>query len=153
MAYKNSIEIQGQMAVRQAMYDIVSKDDRTGGRYENNNREHGGYIDNGVVFAVPSGPVTNPAKDETAFISLPMDYDTFHSHCSGTIVELPALGSFTQTSASFFKQPPSDVDINNAGNTTRYVFGMGNGKVYIYNSKGVQATVDMNYFVKPLKLY
>jgi hypothetical protein len=145
MAYKNSIEIQGQMAVRQAMYDIVSKDDRTGGRADNNNREHGGYIDNGVVFAVPSGQVSNLLFQQTASISLPLGYDTFHSHCSGTLL----VDGFTR----FFTQPPSDVDINNAGNTTRYVFGMGDGKVYIYNSKGVQATVGMNYFVKPLKLY
>ena len=48
-------------------------------------------------------------------------------------------------------QAPSDRDINNAGSRTNYAFGMRDGKVYIYNNKGVAATIPMNRFVVPKK--
>lgn len=52
---------------------------------------------------------------------------------------------------SNFVQPPSPSDISNAGSHICYVFGMGNKTVYIYNSRGIQATIPLKYFVTPKK--
>ncbi|WP_445456793.1 hypothetical protein [Flavobacterium sp. HNIBRBA15423] len=46
-------------------------------------------------------------------------------------------------------QAPSDRDINNAGSRTNYTFAMRNKTVYVYNNKGVVATVPINRFVNP----
>jgi RHS repeat-associated protein len=155
IAYKNSIEIEGDESKRQTMYNIVSLDDGNGGTSDNNNREHGGYIENGEVIQVPSGPIANPKYDKFATIGLPKGKTTFESHPSGDIVEGPVSDFGRQTIGATttyrFTQSPSSTDMNNAGNVTRYVFGMGNQKVYIFNSNGVQATIPMENFVKPIK--
>jgi hypothetical protein len=43
-------------------------------------------------------------------------------------------------------QPPSKKDVGNANDDVRYVFGMGDrvSTVYIYNSKGVIATITLD---------
>lgn len=83
---------------------------------------------------------------------LPKGYNTFHSHPSGIGVN-----------CSRYVQSPSNTDIAAIGQTyqynsngfitgvtthTGYVFGKGNGTVYIYNSSGVQATLPISKFVK-----
>ena len=139
IAYKNSVEIVGSSETRQQMVNIVAQDNGTGGTGDNQNREYGGSYDNTGVYQANPGPVQLPGQGVTTGISIPTyegeTISTFHSHPSGT------SGNF-----SFF-QTPSKADINNAGNRTNYVFGRGNGKVYIYNSSGVQAVLPYDSFV------
>ncbi|MDR0833627.1 MAG: hypothetical protein LBN93_05505 [Candidatus Symbiothrix sp.] len=53
------------------------------------------------------------------------------------------------TKNSWFNQHPSRTDVTNSGARMEYVFGRSNGKVYIYNSNGVQAVIPMKQFVTP----
>ena len=48
-----------------------------------------------------------------------------------------------------YPQPPSSADIKYAGDGANYCFGMGDGRVYIYDRAGVQAIVPLNDFVMP----
>jgi hypothetical protein len=89
--------------------------------------------------------VVNPSVNNNASIMLPVGYPTFHSHPSGTRSEAVAGG----TQNSWFNQPPSTTDRDNAGTHTKYVFGRGSGVVYIYTSNGVQAVIPMKQFVNP----
>ena len=144
MAYTNSVAIESSATNRQAMIKEVSRDDGRGGTSDANNREYGGSIQNGNVVAAEPGPVSNPAVGG-ASIMLPTGYPKYHGHPSGTRSESVEGG----TRNSSFNQPPSPTDINNAGGYTNYVFGRGDGMVYIYNSTGVQAVIPMQYFVNP----
>ena len=59
-------------------------------------------------------------------------------------------GSYgSETKTPQFEQEPSGPDISVAGTNTHYLFARGNGNVYIYTSKGVQAIMSMKYFVTP----
>ncbi|MDR3327710.1 MAG: hypothetical protein LBT04_06260, partial [Prevotellaceae bacterium] len=145
MAYTNSVEIEGSAANRQAMVNEVSRDNGRGGTADANNREYGGSIQNGSVVLAEPGAVSNPAVQENASIMLPAGVPTFHSHPSGTRSEAVEGG----TRNSWFNQHPSRTDVNNSGAGMEYVFGRGNGKVYIYNSQGVQAVIPMKRFVTP----
>jgi RHS repeat-associated protein len=139
IAYKNSVEIVGSSEARQQMVDIVTQDNGTGGTGDNQNREYGGSYDNTGVYQAVPGPVQDPASSVSVGISIPTyegeTISTFHSHSSG------------KNGNSFWSQPPSLSDINNAGNRTNYIFGRGDGKVYIYNSSGVQAVLPHDAFV------
>ena len=55
----------------------------------------------------------------------------------------------SETKTPQFEQEPSRPDISVAGTNTHYLFARGNGNVYIYTSKGVQAIMSMKYFVTP----
>ncbi|GAB6013507.1 RHS repeat domain-containing protein [Viscerimonas tarda] len=145
MAYTNSIAIESSADNRQAMVTEVSKDNGKGGTADANNREYGGSIENGKVVAATPGAVANPSVDESASIMLPVGNPTFHSHPSGTRSEVVKEG----TRNSWFNQPPSTTDKDNAGTHTNYVFGRGNGKVYIYTSSGVHAVIPFKQFVNP----
>ncbi len=150
IAYDNSIEIEGFAETRQAMVDIVSADDGMGGVRPENNQEHGGAISvDGTVRAASSGTVVDPSNPDVQAASItlritPDTKSTFHSHPSGYKTFTASDGRRMRAS---FAQSPSQPDINNAQGRTNYVFGMGSGKVYIYNSSGVQATLPINRFV------
>ncbi len=155
-AYKNSVEIVGQTDTRQAMVDIVNKDDGKGGTADANNREYGGRIkpNGGIVEATP-GPVANPLDDKEAHINISIygNQSEFHSHPSGTRTEgntdPNTIGG--STSRGSFRNAPSNTggDVGNSGKIVNYEFARGNGTVYIYNSAGVIATVPQKYFVTP----
>jgi len=163
--YNNVQEIEGSSATRQAMVDIVNKDNGKGGTSDANSREYGGAISNdGNVTESPAGPIAKPGAPK-ATISITEDNKTrsiFHSHPSAyeTTVSGGSSGSTvsmsTTTSTVGFIQPPSsgdglDINSSNTGRTN-YVFGRGNGTVYIYNSNsGVTATIPQRYFVTPKK--
>ena len=150
LAYANTIAIESSSDNRQAMVTEVTKDNGKGGTANSNNREYGGFIENGKIIVVNPGIITNPKSDIFPSILLPKGVPTFHSHPSGTLVEsnsADVLGS-TQTTYSYV-QTPSQIDINTAETYTHYVFGRGSGEVYIYNSEGLQATIPMNRFVTP----
>jgi hypothetical protein len=140
IAYDNSIEIKPDAALRQQMVDVASKDDGHGGGSDNNNREYGASVENGIMGPVQVGPVSTP--EEGASVELSAESPTFHTHPSGTSAK----------SGVGYPQPPSPQDINNAGSFTNFVFGRrggNNGYVYIYNANGVQAVIKTKYFVNP----
>ncbi|SFT59183.1 RHS repeat-associated core domain-containing protein [Chryseobacterium formosense] len=149
IAYDNSVEIEGSSDTRQAMVNIVNQDDGKGGTSDANNREYGGRIKkDGTVVEAPPGRVGNPSNDTDANISIDIYFAnqvTFHSHQSGTLTE----GKITKS----WLQAPSykGGDIQGGHNKSEYVFGRGDGNVYIYNSKGVQATIPQKYFAIPKK--
>ena len=147
IAYSNSIEIESSSENRQAMVNEVSRDNGNGGTNAANNREYGGSIENGKVVIATPGAVSNPASPDNASIKLPSGVSTFHSHPSGTKTESVEGG----TRNSWFNQHPSRTDITNSSSKTEYVFGRGDGKVYIYNKNGVQAVIPMKNFVTPKK--
>ncbi|MEM6801925.1 MAG: DUF6443 domain-containing protein [Bacteroidota bacterium] len=159
IAYSNSTEIEGIESSRKDMKDIVEQDSGTGGTSPPNNREYGGTIDNsGLVTSSPPGEVTDPSVSTQASIThkIPPDTkSTFHSHQSGqkVIVSPRPRGSITldgpeRTTYSFVQAPSQhDIDRTPAGQTN-YVFARGERKVYIYNNKGVVATLPHRRFVK-----
>ena len=153
IAYDNSIEIESSQSTRQAMVDQVSKDNGKGGTKDANNREYGGEItQEGIIPR--AGAVYSPKTSSSATIELnSTEYSTFHSHPSGSVVEIsnPTTSSsisFSMKSTTYsFTQSPSPLDIRNANSHTHYVFGRANGITYIYNSNGVQATIPTSKFV------
>jgi hypothetical protein len=140
------------------MVDIVNQDNGKGGTKDANNREYGGEVSiRGEVTAATLGAVANPQVDTEASVNTPSYGDdtraSFHSHPSGsrsvtTGDGANTIGGTTTTTYSF-AQAPSQHDINNSGSSSNYVFGRGNGTVYIYNNSGVQATIPQKYFVNP----
>jgi hypothetical protein len=156
IAYKNSVEIEPNADSRQAMVDIVSKDNGKGGTADANNREYGGRIrSTGEVVESPAGPVSNPITNPNASIDITSStsQSTFHSHPSGTRSESTGgpntIGG--STTSGYFKNAPSykGADIQNSGSKINYVFSRGNNTVYIYNNTGVIATMPMKSFVTP----
>lgn len=145
IAYTNSIEIEGDAQIRQEMVDIVMADNGKGGTDPAQNREYGGTIQNGKVVAAPPGEVADPTKDNEASIRLPGGFVSFHSHPSGT----KKVPNGTQNKTRIFVQPPSELDAKTAGELTHYVFGRGDGNVYVYTSEGVQAVIPMRHFAHP----
>lgn len=130
--------------------DIASKDDGTGGTKPENNREYGAVISNGKVTEGKPGPVSDPSKGLPATFSPQMgknDVD-MHSHPSGT--KKVILGTGTGTAQwGGTHQAPSLQDIQSSNNRTNYVFGMRDGTIYMYNKKGVSATIPISTFKKP----
>ncbi len=161
IAYQNSVEIVGNGGARQQMVDIVNQDNGKGGTKDANNREYGGSVSNtDVVSQAPPGAVSPPTSGE-AHIEITVDNNTrstFHSHASGTVTQVvPSTNSNevqlgTKMNTYSFNQGPStgaglDVHRSNEGRTN-YVFGRGNGTVYVYNSQtGVVATIPQKNFV------
>ena len=111
------------------------------------------------ITAAPDGPYSDPRiKGGTATISMPSDSDgDAHIHPSGEIITGAkssnsgggiSIGGTPSTTASFV-QPPSAVDIGNAGSRNRIVVGAGNKTVYFYNSSGtMKQTMKLGNFLK-----
>lgn len=135
IAYENSIEIARQ-SIRQNMINAIG-DDRSGDTADRNNREYGGYINDGIVFASAPGPIGSPDRPLSMVVSAPPNAPMFHSHPSGSVNDMK------------YPQPPSSADIKYAGDGANYCFGMRDGRVYIYDRAGVQAIVPLNDFVMP----
>ena len=96
------------------------------------------------------GPVSIPEDGNNAYIDLPSGFSSFHSHPSGSIPQFKDPNTYgSETKTPQFEQEPSRPDISVAGTNTHYLFARGNGNVYIYTSKGVQAIMSMKYFVTP----
>ena len=131
--YDCFVEIVGDEELRQQIVDVVSKHNGSGEWIDDNRREYGGYITNNTVIEAEPGELSN---DDGATIKLFEGYSTFHSHPSGI-----------DSNNGRFSQPPSDIDITNAKGFTSYVFGRNNGKVYIYNAKGILSTLPHKRFI------
>jgi uncharacterized repeat protein (TIGR01451 family) len=172
IAYTNTVEIQSKTSTRQAMVTIVEQDNGNGGKLDANNREYGGYIkSNGEVVQVTPGPIRDLKKATFAYISfdgIPLGTTIFHSHPSGKIHEdssenkssmggVQTLGGTTEDAR--YNDAPSneyknengvvkkDGDVPNAKQKIEYVFARSNKTVYIYNNKGVLATIPHEYFI------
>lgn len=128
----------------------MSADDGNGGNSDANNREYGGSVVNGIVTAVAPGEVATNPNAKQANILLPLGVSTFHSHPSGTIQTEVNAGIIPRTvSTPNYVQHASIADLNNAGSYTHYVFGRYSNKVYVYNSKAIQAVIPFERFVIP----
>jgi RHS repeat-associated protein len=160
IAYKNSVEYNGNKSAREGMIAEVGKDDGRGGTSDENNREHGGRIknsDSSIVVSDP-GPICNPSTPG-GVCPIPIetrgDQATFHDHPSGTLGNENKNNSSTYSSAtvsnggetSSYKQAPSPTDIADSSLKVRYEFARGENKVYMYNSTGVLATMPQSSFV------
>ena len=177
IAYKNSVEIALKESTRKEMVKIIQQDDGTGGSYTNkpqNNREYGGSISkNGVVKESPKGEVNDGTKNNASIsIEYKNGQSIFHSHPSGTVDEeeknntnsgtsVQGIGT-VKTSRHIDHAPSNDFldgsirkgDIYVAKNdgvdseTIKYVFARKKPQmVYIYNSKGILATLPQEYFI------
>jgi hypothetical protein len=147
------------------MVDIVNQDNGKGGTSDANSREYGGAVSNdGTVTQSSPGAVARPEAPR-ASIDITTDSNRksiFHSHPSASVTTTSGgtngntISMSTSSSTVGFAQTPSygttyDVSSSNV-NRTNYVFGRGNGTVYIYNSNtGIQATIPQKYFVTPKK--
>ena len=104
----------------------------------------GGIITgDGSVKEQPAGPVNNPDEVSKGTIDITVYFQeqvTFHDHPSG---KGPKGG--------YYVQSPSPLDISNSNNKREYVFGRGDGTVYIFNKNGILATIPQQYFVTPKK--
>lgn len=143
------------------MVNVISYDNGKGGITASNNQEYGGTVDqNGKVTAATPGSVADPSKDSQASITITITSETkstFHSHPSGSVSVTTGSSSSSGANATMgggttttysFSQTPSQTDINNTpSGQTNYVFGKGNGTVYIYNSAGTQAKIPEKRFV------
>ena len=123
----------------------------------NNFAEHGGIygidLHSNIECARPAkeGPTCDPVKSNDI---ASIDYNTvntdwlnkigtYHSHPSG------------KNQGWHFIQKPSEMDYNNAfTNATKFnmtgtnmVFGMANGKVYLYDSRNNKATISISTFL------
>jgi RHS repeat-associated protein len=130
----------------------------------------GGFRETGVSWKTtdgkteitnsPDGPYSDPRiKNGTATISMPSDSDgNAHVHPSGQIetnnrisnsgAGTTSIGGIVRTPDAFV-QPPSEVDINNAGSRNHIVVGAGNKTVYFYNSSGaMKQTMKLSNFLK-----
>lgn len=110
------------------------KDDGTGGTSSKNNREYSGnFVLNGVHANKP-GRVGNPASGVYVITNGNSDY---HSHPSGRVV--------SGNNIYCWQQPQSRQDISTAHHK-QFVVGAGNGIIYVYNRKGVFATIPTSIF-------
>ena len=150
--YSCFVEILPSNIGRNVMYNIVSQDDGNGGTFEKNNREYGGFINEiGLVIETTHGQVKDPnSKGEKVTIKFPhgTDYATFHSHPSGTKTII-INNEYEKTIR--YDQPPSDDDLKVAGIHICYVFGRGDGNVYVYNRQGVQTIMRTSDFINHAK--
>jgi hypothetical protein len=133
---KNIVQIENSEKM-EAMLNSI-KDDGSGGTDVANNKEYSGSFggENGV-FNLKESASQKPSAGGRLITEGNTD---FHSHPSGT--EKVSNGT------AMCAQPPSKQDISVAGNTTKYVVGMRNQTIYIYNNKGVIATIPVSTFKK-----
>jgi RHS repeat-associated protein len=112
-----------------------------------------------TITAAPNGPYSDPRIKGVVTISMPSDSDgDAHIHPSGQIETkdrisssgggTTSIGGVIRTPAQFI-QPPSAVDIGNAGSRNRIVVGAGDKTVYFYNSSGtMKQTMKLSNFLK-----
>jgi RHS repeat-associated protein len=158
-AFKNNLSVYDKF-IKIVTIDMLKEaystieDDGRGGRNSKNNMEYGGYAnEDGTAWEKTgiSSEKGNPCETEELLIFLNPNRIRFHSHASGTIGNSlldPKSAGFNVTfkdgesDRCKWVQHPSKRDIENAGRTTNYVFGMRDGFLYIYNSSGIQAKIS-----------
>ena len=141
IAYRNSIEIENSSDNLNSIKKIIFQDKGAlfVGDNPSDNREYGGRNENGMIVSDPEGDVSQPGLGASITIyRTDNTLYTFHTHCSGW------SGDY------YYKQYASQEDIDKAGNTINYCFGMNmkDRNVYIYNKDGIQATVPIKAFFR-----
>ena len=141
IAYRNSIEIENSSDNLNSIKKIIFQDKGAlfVGDNPSDNREYGGRNENGMIVSDPEGEVSQPGLGASITIyRTDNTLYTFHTHCSGWSVDY------------YYKQYASQEDIDKAGNTINYCFGMNmkDRNVYIYNKDGIQATVPIKAFFR-----
>ena len=136
----NFVEITGSQKIREAVVSKI-KDDGLGGISDNNNREYLITFDTKIgpddtdCLYLKEGEVGDPTKNEIVSVSagdLP-DVVYIHTHPSG------------EKNGQKWYQAPSKIDVDNT-TTQKYVIGMGDKTVYIYNKNGINATLPLNVY-------
>jgi RHS repeat-associated protein len=159
-AFKNNLSVYDKF-IKIVTIDMLKEaystieDDGRGGRNSKNNMEYGGYAnEDGTAWeeTEKKSKVGNLKVDKELLIpGLKTGRIKYHSHASGTLrTNLintdpwsgVSLKNGETTSGNAWEQKPSERDKENAGETTNYVFGMGDGFLYIYNSSGIQAKIS-----------
>ena len=135
------VEITGSKKIREA---VVSKieDDGTGGTADKNNREYLITFDKSIEpyetnsIYCKEGAVGNPAEDSAVSVSAgdSPDVNYIHTHPSG------------RRDGNRWYQAPSRKDVENT-TTQKYVIGMGDKMVYIYNGNGINASLPLNIYL------
>ncbi len=132
------------------------QDNGTGGSGDDNNREYGGYANTeGTTWEKLDvrSEVGNPHEGDISIPGLKYDRIRFHSHPSGTrstgnpndIEYAGATFSASKRGETHsWVQTPSTADINRAGNTINYVFGMRDKTLSVYDKNGIQATIPLS---------
>ena len=131
----------------QEEFDAAMKfigDDGTGGRSDNNNREYAfnllenekrignKYVKDGYIATQKfCGEVQDASKSTVVKTA----YRRNHTHPSG-------VGSMGHK----WQQAPSATDIKNSNDVVRRVWGMGSNTIYLFNSKGVNATIPFSVY-------
>ena len=151
--YDNFTEIESRPEVINGMAEVAELDDGSGNSRDENNREHGGHIENGIFVKEPSGPQTSPDK-ASASIMLTNGDGKMHTHPSGTKTKKHSAYDRKNNVIQYYEtthmyvQHPSVADINNSGLNINYVIGRRNNLVYIYNNKGIRAVITYELFIK-----
>lgn len=136
------IGTEGQM---DAMFNSIN-DNGTRGDIARNNREYGGKITlAGNVVASKPSPVLNPVDGDKVSISISAapGERTYHSHPSGTKREGNLIYNWGGA-----VQAPSGTDIANSTSKSELVFGMYSYTLFLYNKRGVYATMPFNGLIK-----
>ena len=136
----NFVEITGSKDIREAVVSMI-KDDGSGGTADNNNREYLVTFDKDIephetnLLYCKEGNVGNPAVDRTISVMAGDSPDVvyIHTHPSGS------RGVYS------WSQAPSRTDVENT-TTQKYVIGMGDKTVYIYNGNGINATLPLDVY-------
>jgi len=134
---KNVVEIKNTNSMKAMLGSI--KDDGLGGTNLANNKEYSGSFGKNGVYNTKESKASKPTDGKQLVTIGENDY---HSHPSGT-------EDFTINGESYvarWKQPPSKQDITVAGSKMQYVPAMRNQTIYIYNNKGVIATIPISTF-------
>jgi len=143
-------EVQNKYFVKapnQAEFDAAMnfiEDDGTGGRSDENNREYAfNLIENEVRIGnkyVKDGYIATQkfcgeVQDASKSTVVKTAYRRNHTHPSG-------VGSMGHK----WQQAPSATDIKNSNDVVRRVWGMGSNTIYLFNSKGVNATIPFSVY-------
>lgn len=137
LVLQNLVEIEHVSVFR----NIFSKipDDGQGGTVLNNNREYGGMIrwDNSVP-KIDTGDLSYPCTGGAGVRIYGKGKAEFHTHPSGTF-------NNQHSSGCGFIQAPSKDDLEAVEKRRGYVFGMSSKLIYIYDSKGLLATLPFSW--------
>lgn len=130
---ENLVEIESQM-VFQEIYDRIPDDGR-GDTLLNNNREYGGMIkyDNSVA-RIDTGDRSYPCYGGAGVRIWGKGKAEFHTHPSG----------FSPRGCAFIQAPSHD-DLEAVEKRRGYVFGMSSKLIYIYDSRGLNATLPFSW--------
>lgn len=157
--YESFIEIESDAVLKGSIVEVIKKDDGTGGTLPQNNMEYGGVVSMNNEIHEGSGEVGDPSVAkflEFKYPQIPNPKFKFHSHASGKKITRtkPLIDPFAHSGmgngeekVDFWVQSPSRTDIDNSEGMTNYVFARRTAKIYVYNSKGVQAVISLKAFL------